>query len=55
MCIRDRCHGAYFVRGRGRGNLESWEVNERDGTVKIARTRLIDQFVTCLLYTSRCV
>lgn len=41
-----QCHGAYFVRGRGRGNLESWEVNERDGTVKIARTRLIDQFVT---------
>mgnify|MGYP003587249426 CR=1 FL=1 len=37
--------GAYFVRGRGKSNLESYEVVQADGVVKVARTRALDEFV----------
>lgn len=37
--------GAYFVRGRGKSNLASWELDDREGVVKISRTRALDEFV----------
>jgi hypothetical protein len=37
--------GCYFVRGRGRTTLESWETDEEAGVVKVNRTRALDEFV----------
>ena len=37
--------GSYFVRGRGKSNLSSWETDEKEGVVKISRTRALDEFV----------
>lgn len=37
--------GAYFVRGRGKANLETWELDEKEGVIKIGRTRALDEFV----------
>lgn len=37
--------GSYFVRGRGKSNLASWETDEKEGVVKISRTRALDEFV----------
>jgi len=37
--------GCYFVRGRGKSNLASWEQDEVAGTVKVNRTRALDEFV----------
>ena len=37
--------GAYFVRGRGKSNLETWELDEKEGVIKIGRTRALDEFV----------
>jgi hypothetical protein len=37
--------GCYFVRGRGKSNLVAWETDETAGTVKVNRTRALDEFV----------
>lgn len=39
-------YGCYFVRGRGKANLASWERVDADGAVKVARTRALDEFVS---------
>lgn len=38
-------HGCYFIRGRGKSDLRSWAVDEREGVVKVSRTRALDEFV----------
>lgn len=37
--------GCYFIRGRGKSDLRSWAVDEREGVVKVSRTRALDEFV----------
>lgn len=37
--------GAYFVRGRGKSNLASLELDEKEGVVKLSRNRILDEFV----------
>jgi hypothetical protein len=37
--------GCYFVRGRGKANLQGWETDEAAGTVKVNRNRGLDLFV----------
>ena len=37
--------GSYFVRGRGKSNLAAWELDEKEGVVKVSRTRALDEFV----------
>jgi len=41
----NRVWGCYFVRGRGKSNLASWELSEEEGVVKVSRTRALDEFV----------
>lgn len=37
--------GCYFIRGRGKSDLRAWAVDEREGVVKVSRTRALDDFV----------
>lgn len=39
-------YGCYFVTGKGKGNLELYEIKEADGVVMAARTRSLDEFVS---------